>query len=190
MSTSYQRSIQDDFEDDGAEAMEYEPSEKSLDQKSLLDEIPEPCHYENTNETYDPAQPGFPQTAEFGAEKNAQPGFYNIVDPSQNMSSSFMNLSDSASQKGEVTKDYNEGSLETAANLDSQRKNFDNVQDLKQQIVELKRQISLKDQDLMYSKQKIEKITNELNGHRSSTGTASNPNLEDVRQENIFLKES
>lgn len=35
MSLSFQRSIQEDFDDDGADAMEYEPSEKSLDQKSL-----------------------------------------------------------------------------------------------------------------------------------------------------------
>jgi hypothetical protein len=62
MSTNYQRTIQEDFDDDGADAMEYEPSEKSLDQKSLLDDIPEPYQLENTNETLDPTHETLPQT--------------------------------------------------------------------------------------------------------------------------------
>ncbi|CAI2373633.1 unnamed protein product [Moneuplotes crassus] len=190
MSASYQRNIQDDFDDDGAEAMEYEPSEKSLDQKSLLDEIPEPCQYENTNETYDPSQNGFPQTSHFGPDKMSHGGYYSNGDNSQNISSSFLNLSDSDANKADISKNMNEGSLETAANMDTQSKhNFDNIQELKQQVVELKRQISLKDQDLMYCKQRNEKLTNEVNSYKSGSSAIPNQNLEHIRQENQFLRE-
>jgi len=110
------------------------------------------------------------------------------------MSSSFLNLSDSVSQKGEGNKIYNEGSLETAANMDSQTKHdFGNIQDLKQQIVELKRQLSLKDQDLMYTKQRNEKLNNEVKNLQSSIPSNSknepNSNFSQIIEENGFLKE-
>jgi len=194
MSTNYQRTIQEDFDDDddGADAMEYEPSEKSLDQKSILDDIPEPYHFENTKETMDGSQPAHPGTSHFGAPSHLPSGgqYYNN-DMSQNMSS-FLNLSDSVSQKENTSRGVPDKSIESGANNDVNFKNDpDSVQELKQQIVEIKRTLSYKDQDLMYTKQKNEKLTNELNSLKAS-GIPSgeiNQQFEQLIQENQFLNE-
>jgi chromosome segregation ATPase len=194
MSTNYQRTIQEDFDDDGADAMEYEPSEKSLDQKSLLDDIPEPYQLENTNETLDPTHETLPQTWYFGGSqlKASSAPYYSNNENSQNISSSFLNLSDSVSQKENTYRAAQEKSIENAANAEGhQKQGHDASQELKQQIVELKRTLSLKDQDLMYTKKRNEKLANELNALKASMGPHDkpNPHFEQIMQENQFLKE-
>lgn len=177
MSTSYQRSIQEDFDDDGADAMEYEPSEKSLDQKSLLEEIPEPFQYENTNETLEASQ-GLPGTSYFG-HPHTVPGsqYYNHTQDGSRDMSSFLNLSDSVSHK------------ENRATNESRTEVTKREQELQGQIVELKRNLGFTKQELMYAKQKNEKLNNELNGLRSSTPTSDNSNLKAIISENQILKE-
>ena len=194
MSSIYHQSIQEDFDDDGADAMEYEPSEKSIDQKSLLDEIPEPYQYDITNETLDPSHPALPITSHFGYPNTVPPGghYYNQShDGSQNISSSFLNLSDSISQKEGGSKFAHERSIESAANNESHIKiSHDNSQELKQQIVELKRILSIKEQDLMYTKQRNEKLTNQLNGFKGQ-GDMGGSSLQarQLAQENQLLRD-
>lgn len=82
--------------------------------------------------------------------------------------------------------------MENAANMEMyQKQGNDASQELKQQIVELKRTLSLKDQDLMYTKQRNEKLANELNALKASMGPSDrpNPHFERILQENQLLKE-
>ena len=200
MSNTYQRNIEEDFDDDGADAMEYEPSERSMDQKSLYEDIPEPYQYENTNETLEGSKSMFPMTSSFGNNPNTIPSgiqyYGHHTDMSQNISSSFLNLSDSVSQKDTTSRVYYEQkSIETAANNESLNKidNKDDIQELKQQLVELKRTLSIKEQDLMYTKQRNEKLNNQLTTYKTTDTPQSfnsefNTKLNVLSEENMILK--